>query len=78
MKSILARIRKERRAVELKLSKLRRDLSSLDEAARVLRGVEKKVVRDAKKHSAAARRKMSLAGKRRWKKRKKGAKVATS
>jgi hypothetical protein len=78
MKSILARIRKERRVVEQKLSKLRRDLSSLDDAARALKGVERKVGRSAKKHSAAARRKMSLAAKRRWKKIKKGAAVATS
>jgi hypothetical protein len=78
VKNILAHIRKERRAVEQKLSKLRKNLLSLDEAARALKGVERKVVRTTKKRSAAARRKMSLAAKRRWKKIKKGAAVATS
>jgi hypothetical protein len=78
MKNILAHIRKERRVLEQKLSKLRRDLSSLDDAARALKGVEKKAIGRVKKRSAAARRKMSLAAKRRWKKIKKGAAVATS
>jgi putative NADH-flavin reductase len=73
MKSILAHIRRERRVVEQKLSKLKKDLSDLDEASRVLKDVERKVIRSAKKHSAEARRKMSLAAKRRWKKIKKGA-----
>jgi hypothetical protein len=53
-------------------------LEGLETAARALRGSAQKEFRKATKHSAAARRKMSLAAKRRWKKIKKGAAVATS
>jgi len=76
--SLLAAIKREKQKLEKQAKHIQHQLEGLETAARALGGSAQKEFRKATKHSAKARRKMSLAAKRRWKKIKKGAAVAAS
>ena len=78
MMTLLAAIRSEKRKLEKQARQIQHRLKGLETAAKALSGSAQREFKKATKVSAAARRKMSLAAKRRWKKIKKGAVVATS
>lgn len=72
--NLIATLKKERRTIEKKITALQKELGNLEKASKYLGGVERKV----RKRSAAARKRMQIAARKRWAKVKKGAKVATS
>jgi hypothetical protein len=78
MMTLVAAIRREKRKLEKQARQIQHRLEGLETAAKALGGSAQREFKKATKVSAAARRKMSLAAKRRWKKIKKGATVATS
>jgi hypothetical protein len=78
MMTLLAAIRSEKRKLEKQAQQIQHRLKGLETAAKALSGSAQREFKKATKVSAAARRKMSLAAKRRWKKIKKGAAVAAS
>jgi hypothetical protein len=76
--TLLAAIRREKRKLEKQAQQIQHRLKGLETAAKALGGSAQRELKKATKVSAAARRRMSVAAKRRWKKIKKGAAVATS
>ena len=68
MMTLLAAIRSEKRKLEKQAWQIQHRLKGLETAAKALGGSAQREFKKATKVSAAARRKMSLAAKRRWKK----------
>jgi hypothetical protein len=75
MMTLLAAVRREQRKLQKQAQQLQQRLESLETAATALSGSAPGRHKKATKVSAAARRKMSLAAKRRWKKIKKATKL---